>query len=138
MLQNVKSPEPATGYNSIQAFARAYIAISLVGLGAILSISAYRFGPDGPLFYWGILPGAPFLIIAGIALIPLIPLRAAIGAAVGALAAVAAPYGSLLYASANYPEGGANIGLDLLLLATPLYLPIAMLTGAVIAYRQKS
>ena len=39
------------------------------------------------------------------------------------------PYGLLWYASANYSGGGANIGLGLLLLSLPVYLPIAMLVG---------
>jgi hypothetical protein len=82
--------------------------------------------------YWGILPGAPFVLLGVLSLVPRFPLRALTGASVGGLIAVAAPYGLLWYSSANYSGGGANIGLGLLLLALPAYLPLAMLIGAYI------
>jgi len=103
--------------------------LAVMGIG--MSAWAYDWArPDGPLFYWGILPGAPFVLLAGVSLVPRMPLRVTIGACVGGLLAVATSYGALLYASANYAGGGANIGLGLLLLATPVYLPLAMLFGA--------
>ena len=95
-----------------------------------MSVAAYQFGqPDGPLFYWGILPGAPFLLFAGLSLIARVPLRVTCGATAGCFLAVAVPYGMLMYSSANYSGGGANIGLGILLLATPVLLPIAMVIG---------
>jgi hypothetical protein len=80
--------------------------------------------------YWGILPGAPFVLLGALSLVPYFTIRVLTGASVGGLIAVAAPYGLLWYSSANYSGGGANIGLGLLLLALPAYLPLAMLIGA--------
>ena len=101
-----------------------------------MSVWAYQWArPDGPIFYWGFLPGAPFVLLAVSSLMPRVPLRVTIGASVGSLLAVAVPYGALVFASLNYAGGGANIGLGLLLLATPLYLPIAVLIGGFARWR---
>lgn len=112
---------------------RSSICALLVLLGLTMSAIAYRTGqPDGPIFYWGILPGAPFVLLAPFALIPGIPVRTVVGAAVGGLIGVGLPYGLLAYSSANYSGGGANIGLGLLLLAQPIYVPMAMVVGAIL------
>lgn len=117
---------------------RSLVCFSLAVVGVTMSAWAYRFAqPDGPLFYWGILPGAPIVLMAVVGSFSRVPVRVTLGAAVGGLLAVALPYGSLLYASANYSGGGANIGLGLLLLATPVYLPIAMLIGGAAAVKLK-
>ncbi len=95
-----------------------------------MSAWAYQFnGPSGPVFFWGILPGAPFVLLAGLSLVTRIPLRVTIGAYVGGLLAVAVPYGEIWYSSLNYHGGGANIGLGILLIATLILLPIPMLIG---------
>ena len=104
----------------------------LLAIGVGMSVAAYRWGqPDGPLLYWGILPGAPLVLLAVVALIRRVPLRATMGASIAGFLAVSIPYGLLVYASITYSGGGANIGLGLLLLASPIYVPIAMLIGAI-------
>ena len=107
------------------------MSVVLAVLGLALSALAYRTGqPDGPILYWGILPGAPFVLLAALTLIPHLSIRAVVGAALGSLIAVGVPYGLLFYSSINYSGGGANIGVGLLLMAQPIYVPIAMLIGA--------
>ncbi len=127
-----RSTEPPS---SIPTFLPAPTRVVVFGLLAMMGIgmSAWAYDwarPDGPILYWGILPGAPFVLLAAVSLVPRIPLRVTIGACVGGLLAVATSYGALLVASATYAGGGANIGLGLLLLATPVYLQMAMLFGA--------
>jgi len=101
-----------------------------------MSAAAYHYGrPDGPILYFGILPGAPFLLLAVLSLVSRVPIRATVGAFVGSLLAIALPYGLLLYTLATYSGGGANIGVGLLLLAMPVYLPIAMVIGALFGWR---
>ncbi len=115
---------------------RLVVCVSLMLVGVAISAWAYRFGqPDGPLFYWGILPGAPLVLIAIAGMFPLAAMRVVLGAAAGCLLGVGLPYGLLLYASTHYSGGGANIGLGLLLLATPLYVPVAILIGGAAGYR---
>lgn len=102
--------------------------LTMIGIG--MSAWAYQFnGPSGPILTWGILPGAPFVILAGLSLITRIPLRVTIGAYLGGLLAVAVPYGAIWYSSLNYNGGGANIGLGILLIATLVLLPIPILIG---------
>ncbi len=111
------------------------ISLLLVFLGLAMSAAAYRVGqPDGPIFYWGILPGAPLLLLAALSLIPRFSFRALLGATVATLIAVGMPYGLIWYSSVNYSGGGANIGLGLLLIAQPIYVPVAMMMGAVIGH----
>jgi len=86
------------------------------------------------IFYWYVLPGLPFLILSCIALHPrLFSSHSLVGAAIGAVAAVGIPYFLLWSATANYSGGGANIGLGLLILAMPAYLPFLMILGISIA-----
>lgn len=109
-------------------------ALSAV-LGVAMSAAAYRAGrPDGPVLFWGVLPGAPLILLSAFALIPRISIRALAGALVGGLVAAGIPYGLLWYSSVNYSGGGANIGLGLLLLAQPIYVPLAMITGACVGH----
>ncbi len=123
------------GRSGLAVFVRLLVFLSLTVVGLAASAWAYQFGqPDGPILYWGILPGAPFVLLAVMGLFPRVPVHVTLGAAAGSLLAVALPYGALLYASANYTGGGANIGLGLLLLATPIFLPIAMLIGGLAAF----
>ncbi len=107
--------------------------LAMVGIG--MSAWAYQFnGPNGPILNWGILPGAPFVILASLSLVTQIPLRVTIGVYVGGLLAVAAPYGAIWYSSLNHNGGGANIGLGILLIATLVLLPIPMLIGGFIGW----
>lgn len=120
----------------LPSLTRVVVSTLLAMLGMGLSVWAYQWaGPEGPLLYWGILPGAPFVLLAGLSLVPQLPLRTTIGACVGSAVAVAIPYGALMYASVHYAGGGASIGLGLLLLATPIFLPIAMLMGGFLGGR---
>ncbi|MBC8352368.1 MAG: hypothetical protein H8E66_10300 [Planctomycetes bacterium] len=113
------------------------LGLSLLSLllGTALSYSAHEFGdPATPFqfFYSGVMPGVPFILLgltAGVFRSP----RAAwstSGAFAGALLSGAGPYGLLWYAAANYSGGGANIGLGLLMVVTPVTVPIAMTAGA--------
>ena len=114
---------------------RLAISLLLSLLGLTLSAAAYHMGqPDSPIFYWGILPGAPFLLLAICTFIPRLSIQAIAGAAIGSLIAGGMPYGLLLYSSANYSGGGANIGLGILLIAQPIYVPIAMMLGATVGH----
>ena len=57
------------------------------------------------------------------------PGMAIVGASIGSLFAVMISYGPLLYTSANYSGGGANIGAGLLMLAAPVLFPVTMVVG---------
>ena len=85
----------------------------------------------GLIIYWYILPGLPFVCLGlfGAFRANQFSLRPFVGATIGALVAVSVPYGSLWLASVTYKGGGANIGLGLLLLAFPVYLPFAIFGG---------
>ena len=53
------------------------LGVLLACLGLAMSAAAYRFGqPDGPILYWGVLPGAPFMLLAVLSLTSRISLRA--------------------------------------------------------------
>ncbi len=108
------------------------VLLALIGIG--MSAWAYQVNGSGPILTWGILPGAPFVILAGLSLVKRIPLRVTIGAYVGGVMAVAVPYGAIWYDLQNYNGGGANIGLGLLALAVFIILPIPMLIGGVIGW----
>ncbi len=112
---------------------RVCILLAMIGIG--MSAWAYQFnGPGGPILAWGVFPGAPFLLLAGLSLVKRIPLRVTFGAYVGGLLAVAVPYGAIWYESLNYNGGGANIGLGILLIATLVLLPIPMLIGGFVGW----
>lgn len=86
------------------------------------------------LFYWYVLPGLPFLILLCLTPFPRpFSSHSLVGAAIGAVAAVGIPYFLLWLDSVNYSGGGANIGLGLLILAMPAYLPFLMILGISIA-----
>jgi hypothetical protein len=115
---------------------RLLLSAILAIVGVSTSAAAYQYGrPDGPMLYWGILPGAPFLLLAFLALVTRMPLSVVLGASAGSLLAVALPYGLLLYTSFTYSGGGANIGVGILLVALPLYLPILMAAGGFISWK---
>lgn len=129
-------PRESTPTSRLPSSPRWLLFAVLAGIGVGMSGAAYHYGrPDGPSLYFGILPGAPFLLLAVLSLVTRVPIRATVGAFVGSLLAIAIPYGLLLYTLATYSGGGANIGVGLLLLATPVYLPIAMVIGALFGWR---
>ena len=101
-------------------------------LGVGLSLIVYTWdGGSSPIFYWGIMPGLPFILIALYA--GLIKRNAAkgslVGAVIAALCVTLICYGALYYDSLNYSGGGANIGLGLLLLPLPAYYFVFTLIG---------
>ena len=51
------------------------------------------------------------------------------GAIVGGLIAIGIPTALLAFTSIGYKGGGANIGIGLLFLALPVYMPIAIWLG---------
>jgi hypothetical protein len=111
----------------------ACTVFAVIGIG--MSAWVYLFnGPGGPIRTWGIFPGAPFVVLAGLSLITRIPLRVTLGAYIGGFVAIAIPYGAIWYSSLNYSGGGANIGLGLLLLATLVLLPLPMLIGGFLGW----
>lgn len=112
---------------------RVLLFTFLMATGVALSAWAYRNSAGGSTFYFGILPGAPFGVLALLSLAMRVP--ATLGAFVGGLIGVTIPYGALLYTSATYSGGGANIGVGLLLMATPVILPIFMILGGIIGNR---
>ncbi len=83
------------------------------------------------IFYWYMLPAIPFIFLGFFAILRgrHFSLAPFLGATMGALVAIGVPYGSIWLASVKYTGGGANIGLGLLLLACPVYLPLAMFSG---------
>lgn len=123
---------PSTTF--VQNPTRVIACVLLAAIGIGMSAWAYQRSPGGPILTWGILPGAPFVILAGLALVMRIPLRVTIGAYVGGLLAVSIPYGAIWYSSLNYNGGGANIGLGLLLIATLVLLPVPMLIGGFLGW----
>lgn len=126
------SSAPASAHFQAPTRVMACVLLAMIGVG--MSAWAYRFNGTGPILIWGILPGAPFVILAGLSLVTRIPLRVTIGAYVGGLLAVAVPYGAIWYSTLNYQGGGANIGLGLLLMATLVLLPIPMLIGGFVGW----
>ena len=54
---------------------------------------------------------------------------ALLGALLGALIAIGIPVGALIFTTATYSGGGANIGVGLLFLALPISLPLAAWLG---------
>jgi len=99
-----------------------------------LGVSGWE-SPDtiSNVVYWYLLPSLPFVLLAVLSFVWPQQLGPLCGAAIGAAIAVGLPWGMLKYDSAHYYGGGANIGLGLLLLAMPVYLPLMMLAGYGIA-----
>lgn len=80
-------------------------------------------------FLWYVLPVLPFTLLAVASPLCSNSMGALWGAAVGAALAIGVPWGLLWYSSATYTGGGANIGIGILLMSIPLYLPALMLAG---------
>ena len=86
------------------------------------------------IFYWYILPALPFVALFVLALFPAaIQSYMIFGAACGATVGIVIPYVLLWIDLANYSGGGANIGIGILFLAMPIYLPVFMIGGSAIA-----
>ena len=110
----------------------AFAILSMIGMG-LLTWDYLSAGPNSPPLKW-ILPGAQFVVLAGLALVRKVPLRATIGAYSGGLLVIATVYYAIWYDSLNYNGGGANIGFGILALAATLLLPIPMLLGGFIGW----
>jgi hypothetical protein len=110
----------------------AFAILAMIGMG-LLAWDYLSAGANSPLLKW-ILPGAQFVVLAGLALVRKVPLRATIGAYTGGLLVIATVYYALWYDSLNYNGGGANIGLGIMALAAVLLLPIPMLIGGFIGW----
>lgn len=111
--------------------------MTLIAL-AILSAGLSHFNGltnDNPsvvqIFYWYVLPALPFVILSAVAFFPnVVQTYMVIGATFGAILAIAIPH-LLLRLSLIFSEGGgANIGIGILFLAMPVYLPAFMIGGA--------
>jgi peptidoglycan/LPS O-acetylase OafA/YrhL len=91
------------------------------------------------ILYWYVLPALPFLILGFIYHAKKIkrwfPLSAS---AVAAGLAITAPFFLIYWDAKNYSGGGANIGLGLLYLAMPIYIPVVMVLGYRLAMFAKS
>lgn len=109
-----------------------FAILAMIGLG-VFGWGYLSAGPNSSPLKW-ILPGAQFVILAGLALVRKVPLRITIGAYTGGLVVIASVYYALWYDSLNYNGGGANIGLGILALAATLLLPIPMLIGGFIGW----
>jgi len=104
----------------------------MMASGLIFSSWAYLLDIGrSSIIYWGVLPGLPFILLSVLAVVfkKRFLLAPFLGAALASLLAIVLPYGSLWYASVTYSGGGANIGLGLLLIALPIYLPVFMIIG---------
>lgn len=110
------------------AMAMLYAAFFALGIGGWKSQDA-AFN----VVYSNLLPSLPFVLLAVLSFVWPQRLGLLCGAAIGAAIAVGLPWGLLRYDSAHYEGGGANIGLGLLILAMPIYLPLCMLGGYGIA-----
>jgi len=105
---------------------------SMIGI-AILIWEYQSSGFNDPPWRW-LVPGAPFVILAGLTFVKRIPLGVLIGAYVGGLVPVAVLYRAMWLSSLNYNGGGADIGLGLLGLATVVLMPFSMLIGGFIGW----
>ena len=121
------------------AYNRKIIFNYLIAIAVISLITAILTKPSSlnPILfiYLFVLPPLPFLILAmrvrkmdkeGKYLFSIGAVR---GAMIGALLAIGIPYGILIISTLTYSGGGANIGVGLLLLGTPIYLAMATSAG---------
>jgi hypothetical protein len=103
----------------------------LIVVGGAISITAFVYGkPVRPQLFGGFLPGGPIVLMGVIGLAKQARLHMILGASLGGLMAVVVPYVLIFMPSG----GGANIGLAVMLLTMPVYLPIAMIIGACVSH----
>lgn len=115
---------------------RLTMSLVLIITGVILSLAArMACRGDAPIFYWGILPGLPFVILGLFALLPRISLKPVLGAAIGALLVTVLSYGSL-FLSAHLHPGDVNMGLAMILMGLPLYYAFGMIVGWIIGEKK--
>ena len=115
----------------------ALVCVLLALSIAVPSVISGFYGPDesvGRLLYELFFPSLPFAVLCILALVRtqgqfVFSVSVVVGAMLGAVAALAFPWGLIWLASAHYRGGGANIGLGLLLLCLPVYLPVGMCLG---------
>lgn len=98
----------------------ALLAFNTLG-GAILSLTAFIAGGGSTsslnLFYWGILPGLPFIVLAVLgAFNKKLSQRSLLFMTLAALLVTSASYGQVFV----FVGGGANIGADLMILYSPI------------------
>ena len=105
------------------------VAICMTGLSTFTRVAGKA--PDMmQMFYWYVLPPLPFLFLAVLIQIKKdMSVYELSGSACGAAVAIITPYYLMWIDSMNYSGGGANIGLGLLLVAMPMYIPILMAIG---------
>ena len=116
---------------------RIALAVALLALAILapqVTSRFYQADETGRLLYGIILPSLPFAVLCLLALATtqgrFVFRGAAIsGAMLGAVLAIAFPWTWIWFDSAHYHGGGANIGLGILLLCLPCYLPLAMVAG---------
>jgi hypothetical protein len=105
------------------------IAIFMTGLSTFTGVAGEA-SSMMQVFYWYILPPLPFLVLVVLLQIKKdMSVYGLIGSACGAAVAIITPHLLLWIDSMNYSGGGANIGLGLLLIAMPIYIPILMAIG---------
>lgn len=109
-----------------------FAILAMIGIGVLAW--DYPSADRNSLSLIRLLPGAQFVILACLALVRKVPLRATIGAYTGGLLVVAMVYCAIWYDALNYNGGGANIGLGIMALAATLLLPISMLIGGFIGW----
>lgn len=111
------------------------LALAILGAGtATIAGQVSSSASSLQIFYWYVLPALPFLALFILALFPsVIQPYMILGAAFGAGTAIAIPYFLLWISLANYSGGGANIGIGLIFLAMPAYLPFFMLGGSALS-----
>ena len=109
-----------------------FAILAMIGIGAL----AWNFpsADRNSLSLIRLLPGVQFVVLACLALVRKVPLRATIGAYTGGLLVIATVYCAIWYDSLNYNGGGANIGLGIMVLAATLLLPIPMLLGGFVGW----
>lgn len=115
---------PSVVLQPVFAMAMLFLAFSALGVSGWESPHSIS-----NLIYWYLLPSLPFVLLALLSFALPRQIGPLSGAAVGAVVAVGLPWGMLWYDSSHYDGGGANIGLGLLLLAMPIYLPLCMILG---------
>ena len=144
-LQEARHGQPWVSFDVDMPLSRPFFKRSLFGVCmlilaifgasiATLSGETNSTASGIQIFYWYILPAFPFIVLLILAFFPrAIQLYMLVGAAFGAVVAVGTPYFLLWLSVANYTGGGANIGLGLLFLAMPVYLPLLMICGSALA-----
>ncbi|MBL8819879.1 MAG: hypothetical protein JNL58_27890 [Planctomyces sp.] len=109
-----------------------FAILAMIGIGVLAW--DYASADRNSLSLIRLLPGAQFVVLACLALVRKVPLRATIGAYTGGLLVIATVYYAIWYDSLNYNGGGANIGLGIMALAAILLLPIPMLIGGFVGW----